>query len=59
MVREGYSHDVDAYDPMTNRWEPRAPLMVPRHRPGVAVLDGYLYAVGGVSGKSYLSSVER
>ena len=58
-VREGFSRDVDAYDPMANRWHARSPLLLSRHRPGVAVLDGFLYAVGGVSGKSYHKSVEK
>ena len=59
-VREGFGcRDVDAYDPVTNQWQKRSALIYPRHRPGVAVLDGYLYAVGGVVDKSHRNSVER
>ena len=34
-------------------------MSVPRSGCGVAVLDGFIYAVGGYDGTSYLSSVER
>lgn len=55
----GDSGQVSAYDPTNNTWQPRADLLQARHRPGLAVLDGYLYAVGGANGKCHLSSVER
>lgn len=34
-------------------------MSVPRNRVGVAVLDEFLYAVGGSEGSRYHSSVER
>lgn len=55
----GDSGHVNAYDPTTNTWQSRADLLQPRHRPGLAVLDGYLYALGGACGKTHLDSVER
>ncbi|KAK8760994.1 hypothetical protein V5799_027743 [Amblyomma americanum] len=50
---------VHCYDPARNEWSERCPMQVPRHRLGVAVLDGLLYAVAGSHGTSCLSSVER
>lgn len=46
------------YDPITEAWRPCAPMSVPRNRVGVAVMDEFLYAVGGSSGCEYHSSVE-
>lgn len=46
------------YDPITETWRPCAPMSVPRNRVGVAVMDEFLYAVGGSSGSEYHSSVE-
>lgn len=39
-------------------WRPCAPMSVPRHRLGVAVMDELLYAVGGSAGLDYYNSVE-
>lgn len=61
-IPEPYGSDcnqVCAYDPATNQWHAKASLIIGRHRPGVAVLDGYLYAIGGASGKLHLNSAER
>ncbi len=38
---------VEAYDPVTNAWTPRAPMPTPRASFGVGVINGVLYAVGG------------
>lgn len=46
------------YDPITETWRPCAPMSVPRNRVGVAVMDEFLYAVGGSSGCEYHNSVE-
>jgi kelch-like protein 19 len=46
------------YDPLSETWRPCAPMSVPRNRVGVAVMDEFLYAVGGSSGTEYHSSVE-
>lgn len=48
------------YDPQTNQWLCEvAPTSTCRTSVGVAVLDGYLYAVGGQDGVSCLNVVER
>ena len=46
---------VERYDAATNAWEAVAPMAEVRHSHAMAVLDGKLYALGGI----YLSSVER
>lgn len=53
------AREVDVFDPATNTWQSRCELLQARHRPGVAVLDGCLFSIGGASGKSHLDSVER
>jgi len=40
---------VQAYDPATNTWSAQAPLPAGRAALGLAALDGYLYALGGVT----------
>lgn len=50
---------VERYDPNTNRWTKVAPMSTKRLGVAVAVLAGYLYAVGGSDGTSPLNSVER
>lgn len=50
---------VHCYDPARNEWSERCPMQLPRHRLGVAVLEGFLYAVAGSHGTNCLSSVER
>ncbi|KAL0892388.1 hypothetical protein ABMA27_015511 [Loxostege sticticalis] len=57
----GSSYDsdwVDVYNPAIELWRPCSPMSTPRHRVGVAVMDGLLYAVGGSSGSEYHKSVE-
>ncbi|KAI5638650.1 kelch motif domain-containing protein [Phthorimaea operculella] len=57
----GSSYDsdwVDVYNPLTGSWRPCSPMSTPRHRVGVAVMDGLLYAVGGSAGNEYHKSVE-
>lgn len=46
------------YNPVNEAWRPCAPMSVPRNRVGVAVMDEFLYAVGGSSGSEYHNSVE-
>ncbi|HEY0709949.1 MAG TPA: hypothetical protein VGG33_24255 [Polyangia bacterium] len=41
---------VLAYDPMADRWLPRAPLAGARHAMGGGVVDGKFYVPGGASG---------
>ncbi|XP_040061726.2 kelch-like ECH-associated protein 1 [Ixodes scapularis] len=50
---------VHCFDPATKQWSEKCSMGVPRHRLGVAVLDGRLYAVAGSHGTNCLSSVER
>ena len=38
----------EAYDPAANAWSQAPPMSSARHFPGVAVLNGKLYAAGGV-----------
>nr|XP_037874793.1 kelch-like ECH-associated protein 1B isoform X3 [Bombyx mori] len=57
----GSSYDsdwVDVYNPATEHWRPCSPMSTPRHRVGVAVMDGLLYAVGGSAGSEYHRTVE-
>ena len=60
-----YLTSVERYDPGLNAWEMVAPIAEARSRAGVAVLDGKLYVVGGITaeqvfrGDGALSSVER
>lgn len=53
------SASVDRYDPLRDEWRPMKPLSVPRNRLGVAVSEGYIYAIGGGNGNSCHTSVER
>jgi N-acetylneuraminic acid mutarotase len=53
-VREGQTlsrqalDSVEAYDPKSNSWEPRAPMPEGRHAMGAALgADGRIYVVGG------------
>jgi len=39
---------VAAYDPVTDRWAARSPMPTPRWGLGVGVVNGILYAVGGI-----------
>lgn len=47
------------WDPVTGKWKFVAPMQNQRCSAGVAVLNGYLYAVGGRDGASCLRSVEK
>ena len=51
--------DVEAYDPVSNVWMKRAPMITARGAHGVAELGGMLYVVGGSVGcGQFGSSVE-
>ena len=52
--------DLLSFNPVTGEWSALPPMLVPRSHMGVAVLDGYLYVVGG-SNRHHrvLQSVER
>ena len=47
------------YDPEENKWTKVAPMMTRRLGVAVAVLNGYLYAIGGSDGQCPLNTVER
>ena len=40
---------VEMYDPVTDRWTPKAPMPVGLHHVGIGVADGRLYVIGGYS----------
>ena len=50
---------MERYDPVKDEWIDVCGMSIPRSGCGVGVLDGFIYAVGGYDGTSYLSSVER
>src|SRR5581483_2365839 len=54
------SNAVEAYDPTTNTWAPKAPMTTARRYLGVAAsFNGKLYAVGGsLGGSTGLATVE-
>ncbi|KAJ4431679.1 hypothetical protein ANN_20280 [Periplaneta americana] len=41
--------DLLSFNPVTGEWTSLPPMLVPRSQMGVAVLDGYLYVVGGTN----------
>ena len=41
---------VECYNPKTNQWTMCAPMKERRYRPGVAVVDGKIYVLGGEEG---------
>ncbi|CAN8004496.1 unnamed protein product, partial [Ixodes hexagonus] len=47
------------FDPAINVWNEMAPMENARSELGVAVLDGFVYAIGGWEGSARLSCVER
>lgn len=51
--------DLMSYNPATGEWQKLPSMTVARFQMGVAVLDDYLYVVGGTHRQQVLSSVER
>ena len=49
----------EEYDPASDTWATKAPLLRGRQSPGLAAIGGYIYAVGGGSYWSALGYVER
>ena len=49
---------VERFDPVANEWAMVAPMNKPRTGLSVAVLDGFLYSLGGHDGSGYLNLVQ-
>jgi N-acetylneuraminic acid mutarotase len=49
---------VDAYDPATNTWSPKAPFPGPRTGAGAAVLAKKLYLIGGNTGEDDVAAMD-
>lgn len=55
-----HRQDVLSYNPVTREWDSLAPMLTPRSQMGIAVLEGYMYVVGGTNkNQEVLASVER
>jgi N-acetylneuraminic acid mutarotase len=60
-VAPGVDRDVstvEAYDPATDIWTRKADMPTARTSPGIAVVDGRIYVIGGVRNTKILSAVE-
>ncbi|GAB6025875.1 hypothetical protein CHUAL_014049 [Chamberlinius hualienensis] len=53
------SRNMFKYDPVLDQWQEMASMNMPRSELGLALLDGYIYAVGGWEGSYRIDSVER
>jgi N-acetylneuraminic acid mutarotase len=49
---------VEAYDPVSDKWTVKAPMLTPRSQFAAGVINGKLYVVGGTNGTSVLTTVE-
>lgn len=49
----------EVYEPKEDKWELRAPLTIPRQGPGLGVIDGKIYAIGGAISSAYDSPPSR
>ncbi len=49
---------VEAYDPVSNSWSTKASMPTARSYPGVAVVNGVLYVLGGAFGNDTVPTVE-
>ncbi|CAG7822048.1 unnamed protein product [Allacma fusca] len=56
---ESYMSSVEKFDPMTNAWTTLAPMHEERAFHSVAVVDCFIYAMGGCNGKMWLRAVEK
>ncbi|XP_039631374.1 kelch-like protein 3 [Polypterus senegalus] len=52
------SREMWRYDPCFDTWQEMAPMNIARSELGLAMLDGFVFAVGGWEGHSRLDSVE-
>ena len=46
---QGFAHAVEAYDPAADTWSRKANIPTPRLEHGVSVVDGIIYAIGGLT----------
>jgi hypothetical protein len=55
-----YLSTVEVFDPSSNQWRPAPSMSTARNAPGLAALDGKLFAAGGqkIPHSGFLSSVE-
>ncbi|ELT91551.1 hypothetical protein CAPTEDRAFT_3638 [Capitella teleta] len=53
------SRSMWRYDPCFDCWQEMASMILPRSELGLAMLDGFIFAVGGWEGSSRLDSIER
>jgi len=49
---------LEAYNPATDSWTPKAPMPTPNSGPAIAVVNGLLYAIGGGNGTTAVATVE-
>lgn len=49
---------VECYNPLLDAWTPVAELSVCRNSVSIGVMDGVIYAIGGIDGSEKLKSVE-
>ena len=54
-----YLDAVEVYDPVTNAWSKRAPMITGRAALGTGTVNGFIYAVGGKNGSKVLALNER
>jgi len=50
---------VEEYDPATNTWRARRPMLVPRNHHGVAAVGDKIYAIGGRVGSAFISGTSN
>ena len=53
------SSEVWRYEQKLDTWTQLSDMLTPRSELGLALIDGYLYAVGGWNGESRLNTIER
>ena len=46
-LKAGTANTMECYNPKTNQWTMCAPMKKPRYNPGVAVVGGMIYVIGG------------
>ena len=50
---------VECYNPIVNRWTPRAPLLSPRTNHSACAVNGEIYVVGGWVGEEMSTTIEK